>query len=109
MHCSCLSPLHQRSNKFTAYIPPDLHSVNVLQSSWPTGQYAAAVVAVHLTFALLEKQRLENFEQKGEVSILSLVTCPLSEKIAPVHTLFCLSAQMLWSFCFRPFSNATFV
>jgi len=26
------------------------------------------VVAVHLAFALLEKQRLENFEEKGEVS-----------------------------------------
>lgn len=40
----------------------------VVQSSWPAGQYAAAVVAVHLAFALLEKQRLENFEERGEVS-----------------------------------------
>ena len=39
-----------------------------LQSSWPAGQYAAAVVAIHVVFALLEKQRLENFEEKGEVS-----------------------------------------
>lgn len=38
-----------------------------LQSSWPAGQYAAAVVTVHLAFALLEKQRLENFEERGEV------------------------------------------
>ena len=38
-----------------------------LQSSWPAGQYAAAVVTVHLVFALLEKQRLENFEERGEV------------------------------------------
>lgn len=35
-------------------------------SSWPAGQYAAVVVAVHLAFALVEKQRLENFEEKGE-------------------------------------------
>lgn len=39
-----------------------------LQSSWPVQQYAAAVVAVHLTFALLEKTRLENFEKTGEVN-----------------------------------------
>ncbi len=38
-----------------------------MQGNWPAGQYAAAVVAVHLAFALLEKQRLENFEEKGEV------------------------------------------
>jgi len=30
------------------------------------------VVAVHLAFALLEKQRLENFEEKGEVSYVIL-------------------------------------
>ncbi|KAL3139367.1 Photosystem I chlorophyll a/b-binding protein 5, chloroplastic [Trebouxia sp. C0009 RCD-2024] len=35
-------------------------------SSWPAAQYAAAVVTVHLAFALLEKQRLENFEERGE-------------------------------------------
>jgi hypothetical protein len=35
-------------------------------NSWPVGQYAAAVVAVHVAFALLEKRRLENFEEKGE-------------------------------------------
>ena len=44
-----------------------------VQSNWPAGQYAAVVVAVHLAFALLEKQRLENFEEKGEV--MSAQTC----------------------------------
>jgi hypothetical protein len=39
-----------------------------MQGSWPAGQYAVAVVAVHVAFALLEKRRLENFEEKGEVS-----------------------------------------
>ena len=46
----------------------------VLQSSWPAGQYAAAVVTVHVVFALLEKQRLENFEEKGEVSTVAYCT-----------------------------------
>lgn len=47
-----------------------------LQSSWPAAQYAAAVVTVHLAFALLEKQRLENFEERGEVttSVLVVIT-----------------------------------
>ena len=39
----------------------------VLQSNWPAAQYAAAVVTVHLAFALLEKQRLQNFAERGEV------------------------------------------
>jgi hypothetical protein len=33
---------------------------------WPVGQYALAVVAIHFVFALLERQRLMNFEETGE-------------------------------------------
>jgi hypothetical protein len=39
-----------------------------VQGKWPVGQYALAVVAIHFVFALLERQRLLNFEETGEVS-----------------------------------------
>lgn len=55
------------------YRQPLLTVCCALQSSWPAGQYAAAVVTVHLAFALLEKQRLENFEERGEVHIVKLI------------------------------------
>lgn len=61
----CILNHHHLQNETTA--DGLLHCA--LQSSWPAGQYAAAVVTVHLAFALLEKQRLENFEEKGEVYI----------------------------------------
>jgi hypothetical protein len=35
-------------------------------SAWPARQFAVAVVAAHVAFALLEKKRIENFEEKGE-------------------------------------------
>jgi hypothetical protein len=38
------------------------------QAALPVGTYAAGVVITHFTFAALEKKRLENWQEKGEVS-----------------------------------------
>ncbi len=40
----------------------------MLQAAIPVGTYVTGVVATHVTFALLEKKRLENWQEKGEVS-----------------------------------------
>ena len=45
--------------------------MGVLQSSWSNGQFIVLVVLAHLIFALLEKNRIESFEEKGEVSSCS--------------------------------------
>lgn len=39
----------------------------MLQAAIPVGTYVTGVVATHVTFALLEKKRLENWQEKGEV------------------------------------------
>ena len=40
----------------------------VPQAAIPVGTYVAGVVTTHVIFALLEKKRLENWQEKGEVS-----------------------------------------
>ena len=39
-----------------------------LQAAIPVTTFAAGVVTVHLVMALLEKKRIENWQEKGEVS-----------------------------------------
>lgn len=39
-----------------------------MQAAIPVTTFAAGVVAVHLVMALLEKKRIENWQEKGEVS-----------------------------------------
>ena len=38
-----------------------------MQAAIPVTTFAAGVVAVHLVMALLEKKRIENWQEKGEV------------------------------------------
>ena len=38
-----------------------------VQAAIPVTTFAAGVVAVHLVMALLEKKRIENWQEKGEV------------------------------------------
>ena len=40
-----------------------------LQGNFNPVRFAGGVVAFHTAFALLEKRRIENFEEKGEVSL----------------------------------------
>ena len=55
-----------------------------MQAAIPVTSFAAGVVAVHLVMALLEKKRIENWQEKGEVRtraclIPNYVTvCPMS-------------------------------
>lgn len=45
-----------------------------MQAAVPVGTYVTGVVVTHFAMAALEKKRLENWQEKGEVCI-SLTTC----------------------------------
>lgn len=68
---------------------PCLYAV-CAQANIPVATFAAGVVATHVVFALLEKKRLENWEEKGEVGYAgppwqcqqTCAACPVSERMA---------------------------
>ena len=52
-------------------VSPSLRSGLCLQNNFDPLRFSGGVVAFHTAFALLEKRRIENYEEKGEVNPLA--------------------------------------
>ena len=60
-----------------------------VQGNFNPLRFAGGVVAFHVAFALLEKRRIENYEEKGEVNSL--------EQASPIARSFCWQGPSSWS------------